>query len=475
MEISASYLNLIEANKRRINGALLSRIAEELDIRDDRLTGRDEARLIETLSEMAADPGLAVEGQSAFGETQEVVARNPNWSRLAARAYRRMTGLAEAVNLVEDRLANDPALGDAVHDMLTEISALRSTSEILFEGGKDGSGAMEAQQRERFEEILFQQSARLSDTGAALARYFDETTQKRRLRIPAAEAEEAIALTPALADWIEEEAKTARRYILREDEDIAYALRRATRDFDVDRDIGWLEERDRRALAFATSRFHGLVDRAVDACAAAHSAAWREIGEAVEMEDETRRLIGREVLRRAADALLAPKDFILAEAADCGWDLMRLQRRLDGDMALVMRRIACLPSPGDGGANARAAHFRVDAAGRTLERRGALQLAPRGRNLDCPVWPAHRAARGELLVLPVMRHDEGRALAIAWTDLGGMWADMLLLGESAARDGVYAPDLEKAPALVGGECRVCAHQGCRWRREPFVAGSPAED
>ncbi|MEO1613560.1 MAG: short-chain fatty acyl-CoA regulator family protein, partial [Pseudomonadota bacterium] len=252
------------------------------------------------------------------------------------------------------------------------------------------------------------------------------------------------------------------------DEDIAYALRRATRDFGVGRDVGWLEERDLRACAFAESRFHDLVGRSVAACAEGFAAAWREIGESAGLDREARRLVGREVLRRGADALLAPLDYIEAEAADCGWDLERLQRRLDGDMALAMRRIACIPNPG-GAPNGRAAHFRIDAAGRTLERRGALQLAPRGRNLDCPAWPAHRGSRGELLVYPVLRHDEGRALAMAWSNIDGMSSDMLLLNESAARGTAYAADLDKTPVPVGGECRICAHDGCQWRREPFVA------
>ncbi|MEO1614163.1 MAG: hypothetical protein AAFU55_17670, partial [Pseudomonadota bacterium] len=197
-----------------------------------------------------------------FQEIEDIVARYPNWGRLVARVYRRMTEMAEAVDNIEDRLANDPALGEAVHEMLTEISALRSTSEILF---STEEGGLDPVQRKRFEDILFQQSARLTDTGGALARYFDETAERRRWRSPAVEAEEALAATKGLFDWIEAEAATARRYILREDEDIAYALRRATRDFDAARDVGWLEERDQRACAFAESRFHDLVGKSVAA------------------------------------------------------------------------------------------------------------------------------------------------------------------------------------------------------------------
>ncbi len=44
--ISPSYLNLIEANKREIGGALLKRIADLLDVEMDALTGRAARQMI---------------------------------------------------------------------------------------------------------------------------------------------------------------------------------------------------------------------------------------------------------------------------------------------------------------------------------------------------------------------------------------------------------------------------------------------
>ena len=59
VEISPSYLNLIEANKRQVGGTLLQRIAVELDIGMDELTGESEHRLVHELVEAFADPTLA--------------------------------------------------------------------------------------------------------------------------------------------------------------------------------------------------------------------------------------------------------------------------------------------------------------------------------------------------------------------------------------------------------------------------------
>ena len=53
--ISASYLNLIEHNKRPIGGALLHRIADAVGLDSRSLAGTEEARLIAELGEVAAD------------------------------------------------------------------------------------------------------------------------------------------------------------------------------------------------------------------------------------------------------------------------------------------------------------------------------------------------------------------------------------------------------------------------------------
>ena len=67
--ISASYLNLIERNKRGIAGPLLRRTAEELDLSLDELDGAAERRLLETLNEVASLPDLRALGVEARLET----------------------------------------------------------------------------------------------------------------------------------------------------------------------------------------------------------------------------------------------------------------------------------------------------------------------------------------------------------------------------------------------------------------------
>ena len=75
---SASYLNLIERNRRRIAGPMLRRIAEALDVSLEEIDGAAERRLAETLTEVAHLPALSameVEATSAG----ELIGRFPGW------------------------------------------------------------------------------------------------------------------------------------------------------------------------------------------------------------------------------------------------------------------------------------------------------------------------------------------------------------------------------------------------------------
>ncbi len=57
--ISASYLNLIESDKRSIAGALLKRIADALGLSLAEIDGAAERRLLADLDELRAEPMLA--------------------------------------------------------------------------------------------------------------------------------------------------------------------------------------------------------------------------------------------------------------------------------------------------------------------------------------------------------------------------------------------------------------------------------
>lgn len=181
--ISASYLNLIERNKRGINGGLIRKAAEALDLRVEELDGTSERRLIDQLRDIAVDPRIS----PLKPETElagEFTGRFPGWARTLsalARSERESTALVDALS---GRLAHDPFLGESVHRMLTHIAALRSISEIL-----ETVPDVEVEQLQRFHGILAMESLKLSEVGEALAEYFDKAHTNARSVTPLDEIE----------------------------------------------------------------------------------------------------------------------------------------------------------------------------------------------------------------------------------------------------------------------------------------------
>lgn len=165
--ISASYLNLIEHNRRRIGGKLLLDIAQLLGVEPSMLTQGAEAALIATLREAAADAGAVA---AEVDRADEFAGRFPGWAEVLAVGHRRIASLERAVETLSDRLTHDPHLAASLHEVLSTAAAIRSTASILAE-----TGELEQEWRERFHNNLNEDSLRLAESSKALVTYLDES------------------------------------------------------------------------------------------------------------------------------------------------------------------------------------------------------------------------------------------------------------------------------------------------------------
>lgn len=184
--ISASYLNLIEHNRRRIGGKLLVDISEVLGVEPSILTEGAEAALVAALREAAADAGTrAVE----IDRADEFAGRFPGWAEVLATAHRRIASLERTVQTLSDRLTHDPHLAASLHEVLSTAAAIRSTASILAE-----TGELEEEWRDRFHRNLNQDSQRLAESSKALVSYLDESdSPDERRGVPQEEAEAFVA------------------------------------------------------------------------------------------------------------------------------------------------------------------------------------------------------------------------------------------------------------------------------------------
>ena len=172
--ISASYLNLIEHNRRRIGGKLLVDIATVLGVEPSLLTEGAEAALIASLREAAAD--LTAAG-AEIDRVDEFAGRFPGWAALLTASHRRIATLERTVEALSDRLNHDPHLAASLHEVLSTAAAIRSTASILAENDE-----IEPEWRARFHRNLNEDSLRLADSSKALVDYLDdseEVTERR--------------------------------------------------------------------------------------------------------------------------------------------------------------------------------------------------------------------------------------------------------------------------------------------------------
>ncbi|WP_435136969.1 short-chain fatty acyl-CoA regulator family protein [Pseudopelagicola sp. nBUS_19] len=163
--ISASYLNLIEHNRRRIGGKLLVNIAQVLNVETSLLSKGAEAALIASLREAAA---ITEMGHQELQQIDEFAGRFPGWAALVEQQYHRLESLERTAVTLADRLTHDPHLAASVHEMLTMVTAIRSTAGILAE-----TKELEPEWRNRFQRNLNEDSQRLADSSQQLVAYLD--------------------------------------------------------------------------------------------------------------------------------------------------------------------------------------------------------------------------------------------------------------------------------------------------------------
>jgi predicted transcriptional regulator/DNA-binding XRE family transcriptional regulator len=165
--ISASYLNLIEHNRRPVAEALLERLALAL--------GQPVQAFREGIGSIVLDDlrAAAAAAQGAeLDRTEDFAGRYPGWAGVVTALYQRTAGLERAVEALNDRMTHDPHLSASLHEVLSAVSSVRSTAAILVD-----TEDLDPEWRARFHRNLHQDSERLAVGAKALVGYLDTAGQ----------------------------------------------------------------------------------------------------------------------------------------------------------------------------------------------------------------------------------------------------------------------------------------------------------
>ena len=441
--ISASYLNLIERNKRRITGPLLIRIADALDIAVEELDGASEKRLAEALNEIAHLPaleGLEVEAERGG----ELIGRFPGWARAMAALARSERDANRTARLLADRLTHDPFLSETVHRMLSRVSSIRSAVEILTEYND-----IDTEQRDRFLSIVRNETEALSDIGEALTTYFEKTDAAEDTLTPVDEVE---ALFERNGNRFEELETAAA---------------------DLTSLVNMRAPMPAMVAAFAIVSEH--LSSPINQLAKASRVLETAAGKARATERLT---------EYAARAVLLPTDQFLQDCLASKFDVEALARQTRTDVQTICQRLTALPEHEPEAPDARLprfGYFRANASGTIVEMLGLQGLALPRYASACPLWVLYRAQQMPETVLRqrAVFPNGSRFVFVARARRVGnsgfnqprhFLTDMIAMTEEDAAQTVYKPDESTPVEEVGPACRLCPRRTCEHRADDPLGG-----
>ncbi|MEM7212227.1 MAG: short-chain fatty acyl-CoA regulator family protein [Pseudomonadota bacterium] len=441
--ISASYLNLIERNKRRIAGPLLARIASALDTDIGDLDGASEQRLAENLNEIAHLPALeALEIET--DQVGELLGRYPGWARALAALARSEHDANRTARSLADRLAHDPFLAETVHRMLSRVAAVRPSAEILTDYDD-----IEPTQRDRFLRIIRDETEALTDIGEALATYFEKSDAEDRNLTPIDEVE---ALFELQSNRFPE-------------------LEAATRELSCLVDQRAPLPRPVAANAIAREHLHGAIEDLA------------RNGKPIETSAARSRATSL-LTDYACRALQLPMERFLADAVERQFDIELLAKHYRTEIKTICQRLTALPETIPDAEDMRLprfGYFQANASGTITEMLGLPGLALPRYASACPLWALYRAQQTPESVLyqRAVFPNGDRFVFVALASRAGdtgfnrprhFLTDMIAMREADAMKTVYAPNDSTPIEEVGPACRLCPRTDCIHRADDPLSG-----
>jgi predicted transcriptional regulator/DNA-binding XRE family transcriptional regulator len=422
--ISASYLNLIEHNRRALSASLLIRVAEIFALDLKALSEDQQGRLVADLMEAFGDTIFEAHDLTN-GEVRDLAASSPGAARAVLTLYQAYRAAREAADTLTAKLSDGDLEGvDSSHLPTEEVSDFIQRHHNYFPEIEDGAEALWREARIDRDYLY-----------TSLVRYLRELGVEVR-----------IGRTQSMGGAVRRYDPEAKVLWLSE------VLRRGSRNFQLAYQVGLLTQ------AAALDRF----------AADPH------------LTNESARALARVALASYfAGAVLMPYQSFLEAARQERYDVDLLGHRFRASFEQTCHRVTTLRRPGAEGVPF---HFvRVDIAGNISKRFSASGLRFARFAGACPRWNVFEAfttpglVRTQLSQMP----DGTTYFWVARTvnrESGGYHAprSMLAIGlgceVSHAKEIVYADgvkiDAREAVVPVGVTCRLCERMDCEQRAFP---------
>ena len=425
LDISTSYLNLIERNQRPLTVQLLLKLASTYELDLEALQGMGDETLMAQLKETFSDPLLAGEIPDRT-ELIEFTDTCPNAAAAMVKLYR------------------------GYRESLERLSGLSSM--MAKEGGESVAG-----------------TARLP---------VDEMRQVFEQRPPYVPTiEQAAQKLLEQMDMSDGLLSALRKWLLQEHELVVQIM-------PVETMPDWRRRFDRHSkrlmISERLSPSDQLQEIAVEvALLAEKQLIDEEVGFLKLVSDEAYRLARFEFARLMALAIMLPYDRFLRIAKTLRYDINVLRSRFGVTFAQAAWRLTMLNKHGQAGVPFFV--METDAAGNRIRRAGSSGFPTTRFGGDCPKLIVHQAfgSPGQIYAETVITPQEARFVVIGRTieGLRSGYFDRpqrtaLLIGfdVSHAQEVVYADGMvgpnARPPMEIGPACRLCERPGCISRAHP---------
>jgi hypothetical protein len=426
--ISASYLNLIENNRRPLTAPLLIRLAQIYKLDLQSFAASDDSRLVADLLEAFGDPLFESHGLTNM-DLRELATTSPNVARAVITLYRSFAAARDSVSTLAERLSTGEGLAGLDPSRLPseEVSDLVQRHMNHF-----------PELEEAAEQLWRRAELTADDVYRGLVRHL-------------ASAHGIQVKVTRVAD----ERKAMRRY----DPDkriisISEVLPPRSRRFQLAHQVGLILESE-------------IIDRIVrDESLTTH---------------ESRALARVALANYFAAALLMPYQPFLETARAERYDIELLAHRFGASFEQVCHRLTTLRRPGAEGVPL---HFlRIDIAGNISKRFSGSGIRFARFSGACPRWNVHAAfmtpgmIRIQISRMPdnnvyfciarTVRSDRGGYHAPHTVQAIGLGCDVRYARELVYSDGVDVED-PNAAVPVGVTCRLCEHLDCEQRAFPAL-------
>jgi hypothetical protein len=423
--VSASYLNLIENNKRPLPAPLLIKVAQLFQIDLTSFAGTEDARLASDLLEAFGDPFFENHGLTNV-DVRELAIGQPAVARAVLTMYRAFAAAKESASALAERMS-DGAVVDASRLPSEEVSDLIQRHMNYFP-------ELEA----AAEQLWRQAELDAEDVYRGLVRYLTAVhgIQVKVVRVG-------------------EERSVMRRY---EPE---------TRTLSISEVLPPRSRRFQLAHQVAILTQSHLLDR---------------ITRDEQLTTSESRALARVALASYfAAALLMPYQPFVEAARTERYDIELLAHRFGASFEQICHRLTTLRRPGAEGVPLHL--LRIDIAGNISKRYSASGIRFARFSGACPRWNVHAAfmtpgmIRTQLSRMPdgevyfciarTLRSDRGGYHVPHTIQAIGMGCRATYAKELVYADGIDLDD-PKAAVPVGVTCRMCEHLDCAQRAFPAI-------